>query len=167
MATSTFNSITVPAGTDLYNLAPDLKTMAESATVIIPVADTTARAAVVAATTPSATNPLYVHRADGTTGFELEVSEDGTAWHPVGGRGGLKSASTGYPNGDITTAHGLGYAPSVVICTPASGSSEAVTKLVRVVVWSVDATNFVVRVIRGDTNDYLLDNPVSFYWYAR
>ena len=83
MATSTWNSITVPAGTDLYNIAADLKTMAESATVIIPVANTTARAAVAAATTPSATNPLYVHRADAPTGAELEVSEDGTNWSTI------------------------------------------------------------------------------------
>ena len=80
MATTTWNGITVPAGTDLYNLAPDLKTLAESATVIVPVASEVARDAVAAATTPSATNPLYVHRADAAVGSELEVSEDGTNW---------------------------------------------------------------------------------------
>jgi len=53
--------------------------------IIVPVADVTARAALVVALTAegytiSASNPLYTHRADATVGSELEVTVNGTSW---------------------------------------------------------------------------------------
>lgn len=55
---------------------------------VIPIANTTARAQLVAdltaaGFTPSQTKPLYVHRADAGTGQELEVTTDGTTWRTI------------------------------------------------------------------------------------
>jgi hypothetical protein len=56
--------------------------------IVVPVASTTARAALVAALaaegfTPSAANPLYDHRSDATAGNELEVTTDGATWRTI------------------------------------------------------------------------------------
>jgi hypothetical protein len=50
---------------------------------IVPVADTTDRANVATAIGPTASRPLYVHRADAPVGQELEVTEDGTTWRTI------------------------------------------------------------------------------------
>ena len=47
------------------------------------VANTSARNALAASYAPSATKPLYVHRGDATTGFNLEYTTNGTTWRTV------------------------------------------------------------------------------------
>ena len=84
MATTTFNGVTVPAGTDLYNLAPDIKTAFESAGVIVEAANSTARdaiaAAAIAAGGGTLTRSLYVHRLDTNI---VEATDNGTTWYPL------------------------------------------------------------------------------------
>lgn len=75
----------VPAGDDPYDLTNDLRRMMESATTIVPVTNTAARDALVAALgaagrPPSADRPVYVSRADATPGVQTEFSTDGTNW---------------------------------------------------------------------------------------
>lgn len=49
------------------------------------VADTSERAAKALAFAPSNTKPLYVHRGDATSGFNLEYTTNGTTWDTVRG----------------------------------------------------------------------------------
>lgn len=81
MPTQAFNKVTVPAGDDLYNLTGDLRRLAESAGVIVPVASAAQRAAVVsealAAGGGTLARPVAVWRTD--LG-RLEVTSDGTDW---------------------------------------------------------------------------------------
>ncbi len=77
--------IRVPAAGDAYALTDDLRKMAESARTIVPVANVTERAALVAALTaasrpPSATSPLHVHRADMSAVGGLEYTINGKDW---------------------------------------------------------------------------------------
>lgn len=79
--------IRVPDGSDSYDLTNDLRKMMESAFTIVPVANTTARAALVSALVaagrgPTSARPLYVDRADAPVGLRLEVTYNGTAWSP-------------------------------------------------------------------------------------
>ena len=84
MATTTFNGVTVPAGTDLYNLAPDIKTAFESAGVIVEAADSTARDAIAVAALAAGggtlARSLYVHRLDTNI---VEATEDGSNWYQL------------------------------------------------------------------------------------
>jgi len=89
--------------------------------LIVPVASVTARAALVTALTAegytiSASNPLYTHRADAPLGFELEVTDDGTAWRTIAPRGATGSCGTVASSGAMVR---MGDAPAVV----ADGSS--------------------------------------------
>lgn len=79
------------------------------------VADSTGRATLVsdlatAGKTVSASNPLYVHRADATTGRNLEVTVDGSTWNTIDARTavltttGILTAATGW---SITTQAGV------------------------------------------------------------
>lgn len=83
MATSELG-MTVPAGTDAFDPQGDMVAMANSfkSRVVVPVANTTARAALVAAISwaPSASEPLHVWRADATTGQQHEITTNGTTW---------------------------------------------------------------------------------------
>lgn len=90
MAT-TAAGVIVPAGTDEFNPQGDMSTMGASLAgrIIVPVANTTAQAAYISALTaagtpPSASNPVYTHRADAGLGRELEVTIDGTTYRRVG-----------------------------------------------------------------------------------
>lgn len=55
----------------------------ESINDVVPVADTTERAAVAAAVGPTASRPLFVWRADAAERQNLEVTTDGTTWHSI------------------------------------------------------------------------------------
>lgn len=84
MPTTLPEGIVVPAGSDAYNLVPDLRTMMESATTIVPVPNQAARTALVAGLTaagraPSPANPLIIHRQD-TGVIETTVDPAGSAW---------------------------------------------------------------------------------------
>jgi hypothetical protein len=50
---------------------------------IVPVANSTDRANVATAVAPTASRPLYVHRADAPVGQELEVTTDGSNWRTI------------------------------------------------------------------------------------
>lgn len=71
-----------PLQTVLNGITTGVSAALDARTPIYPVANTTARSALVASLgwTPSATRPLYVHRADASTGLELERTTDGTTW---------------------------------------------------------------------------------------
>lgn len=75
-----------PTGSDEFAPHLDIEGLADSLVgrVVVPVANATAAGAVAAAVAPSASNPLYVHRADAKAGSRLEVTEDGTTWRAVG-----------------------------------------------------------------------------------
>lgn len=84
---------TVPAATDHPSRAA-LLALSLSTRDPIPVANTTARAALIvslasAGITPTTANPVFVFRADAGAGFELEVTTDGTNWttHAAGDTG--------------------------------------------------------------------------------
>ena len=77
---------TVPAAGDNPSRAA-LTTLAMSVRDPIPVANATARAALIVslaaaspAVVPSTSNPVFVFRADATAGGQLEVTVDGTNW---------------------------------------------------------------------------------------
>ncbi len=82
MATDSLG-ITVPAGGDAFDPQGDMVALANSmrSRVIVPVANTTARTALVAAIawTPSASEPLRVSRADAAAGRQDEITRDGGA----------------------------------------------------------------------------------------
>lgn len=72
----------------LLNLGQTSVTNALDATARIwPIANTAARTALVAAHPPTASEPLYAHRADAPEGQRLEVTIDGTTWTPVNNSG--------------------------------------------------------------------------------
>jgi hypothetical protein len=90
----------------------------------IPVANTTERAQLVTALTavgqaPSATNPLFVYRADAPAGARLEMTQDGTTWQ-ISGRpivhgptalvGAVPAGATawGYENAQSVNGHASG-----------------------------------------------------------
>ncbi|WP_175008111.1 hypothetical protein [Cellulosimicrobium sp. TH-20] len=80
--------IRVPAPGDSYALTEDLRKMMESARTIVPVANETDRAAVVAALAAasrpvSSSAPLIVERADAPEGAQLEMTTDGTKWRTL------------------------------------------------------------------------------------
>lgn len=71
-----------PLGTDEFAPHLDIEQTADSlqGRVVVPVANTTERASVASALSPSASEPLYVWRTDARDGFQLEVSTNGTTW---------------------------------------------------------------------------------------
>lgn len=85
MPIETAEGIRVPSIGDDYALTTDLRKMAESTNVIVPVANKVARAAVAAARVAAgrpitATDPLDVDRADAAVGSTHERSIDGVNW---------------------------------------------------------------------------------------
>lgn len=86
MATATTaGGVRVPAGGDPFDPQGDMVELANSmrSRLIYPVANTTARAALLAALdwTPSTAEPLRVSRADAPPGLEVETTTDGgTTW---------------------------------------------------------------------------------------
>lgn len=89
MAT-TPTGLTVPAGTDAFDPDGDMRTLAGSleGRIIVPVPNVTARDALSALVSPSASEPLYVHRQDATLGRQLERTTNGTTWTTVPGETG-------------------------------------------------------------------------------
>lgn len=77
--------IEVPAGGDEFDPQGDMVAMGASfgGRIVVPVANTTARAALAATLSPTPAVPLYVHRADAEPGQELEVTTDGTTWRSI------------------------------------------------------------------------------------
>lgn len=57
--------------------------MIESVNDIVPVANTTERATVAAAVSPTTSRPLVVARADAPANEMLEYTTDGTTWYPI------------------------------------------------------------------------------------
>lgn len=114
--------VTVPAGTDVFDPQGDMVDLANSlrSRVIIPVANTTARAALVAAIdwTPSAAEPLRVSRADAVAGYRDEITYDGgTTWLTAGSTvgwttfspswAGVSAGTGGVNTGQVLVQNGL------------------------------------------------------------
>lgn len=74
--------LVVPAGTDPFDPDGDIRDLAASleGRIIVPVPNAAARAALVAAVSPSESEPLYVDRRDAPLGGRLEVTTDGITW---------------------------------------------------------------------------------------
>lgn len=70
---------TVPASTD-HPSRSELTALSLSILDIVPVADTTARAAAATALSPTTSKPLVVARADAASELLLEVTTDGSTW---------------------------------------------------------------------------------------
>lgn len=100
-----------PTASALFAPHLDMKKLADSAQVWVPVANVTERAAVVAAVgTVDAEHPVCVIREDAGAGLELEYTTDGMSWWTVpgyadsdtwhtlgaGGFGSLTSGTTSY-----------------------------------------------------------------------
>lgn len=90
MPTTTANGIVVPVSTDAYALTTDLKKLAESARLVIPVANATERASAIAALVaasigPSSSRPIYFDRADIPGDCKLERTTDGATFVRVAG----------------------------------------------------------------------------------
>lgn len=86
----------------------------------------------------------------------------------TGVRFGFSSATTN-SNGITTFNPNLGVQPTAVFVAAgkASGETEAVAKIAVPMVWSVDsATQVQVRWQRSDTNAWLTNNAVGWYWLA-
>lgn len=82
---TTAGGLPYPDGGDTFDPSGDIQVGLTAADTgrIIPVANTTARAALAAAYSPSASKPLYVHRQDAAAGEEIERTIDGTTWLTV------------------------------------------------------------------------------------
>lgn len=88
MATTLPDGTQVPAGGDAYNLVPDLRKAFETHNEVVPVANVTARAALVSTLTaagrgPTTSAPLYVNRQDAPPTMRIEVTYNGTEWAPI------------------------------------------------------------------------------------
>jgi hypothetical protein len=87
-----------PEGADSFQPHTDIQALADSARgrVIIPVASVAARDSLETALPPSASEPLYVFRADAPAGREVEYTTDGTTWRALVAEGSSdqKSLST-------------------------------------------------------------------------
>lgn len=81
--------VEVPAGSDAFDPQGDMVELGDSLAgmVVVPVANTTARAALVSSLgwSPSSSRPVYVHRGDAPAGRELEYTTNGSDWSAVAG----------------------------------------------------------------------------------
>jgi hypothetical protein len=75
-----------PTGGDEFAPHLDIEAAVDSLAgrIVVPVPNTTVRDALAASVSPSASEPLYVHRADAPAGARTEVTENGTTWRTVG-----------------------------------------------------------------------------------
>lgn len=90
MPTTTANGVLVPVASDAYALTSDLKKMAESASVVISVLNTTERADAITQLNavgqgPSSGKAVYFDRADLAGACKLERTVDGVTFTPVVG----------------------------------------------------------------------------------
>jgi hypothetical protein len=119
MATGlTAGGIVYPIGGDEFDPAGDMQEQAESIDprLIYPVANLTERAALAAALAPTASRPLYVHRADAPARAKLERTENGTAWttHFSGTRSTYTPTVAGFGSGFVATGR---YTLNGQVCT--------------------------------------------------
>lgn len=80
-------------------------------------------------------------------------------------RYGVATATTN-ASGYLSFNHGLGRVPESVVVTPGGQVSEALNQIVRLTVYSVNATQVTLKVYRLDTNQVLASNAVTFHWMA-
>lgn len=79
------------------------------------------------------------------------------------------AASVTNQNGIVTFNPGMGVKPTAVFVTHALASNETndVAKIAVPFVWAIDsATQVQVRWKRTDSNDYLRNNAIGYYWLA-
>lgn len=123
---------TVPGGSDKPKRAA-INDLSSSIRDIMYVANTTARATAATALSPSASDPLYVHRGDAPAGAQLEVTTDGTNFYPITSRScyshRINTYGTSVPNNtwkvidgwiDVDT-HGITYTGSGVWTVTVAG----------------------------------------------
>jgi len=114
---------------------------------------------------------IDTQRDDGST-QHLQFDDSGLAINSTKGIRGINfgfSSATTNSNGITTFNPGMGVAPTVVFVAAgkASNETEAVAKIAVPMVWSIDsATQVQVRWQRSDTNAWLTNNAVGWYWLA-
>lgn len=107
----------------------------------------------------------YLSSFDGLSSNWLNINGTQTI---AGVRFGFATAATN-SNGITTFNPNLGVQPTAVFVAAgkASNETEAVAKIAVPIVWSIDsATQVQVRWQRSDTNAWLTNNAVGWYWLA-
>ena len=141
-----------PLETAFSTMASSIDNILAGDVQIHKVANTTARNALVSQFPPSASNPLFVWRADAPSGRELEYTKNGTTWHYVNTS---EDPQTGLTlSGVITVAAGATSGSQSVTFSPAFPSTPVVVAMTRATtVWAVNtsahtATGFTANVYR-------------------
>lgn len=156
-----------PARSDLLDLSLSLRDP-------IPVASTTARAqlitdlaALTPAITPSASNPVFVFRADARAGSELEYTTDGTTWRAV------NAQSIQIDEGTVTVSTNSSGAGSQAATFEAGLFAQAPTVVAAINTGAGAWSNAIVRVTQTTTGGFLAvvtngeaSSSVSVNWIA-
>jgi hypothetical protein len=113
---------TVPPGTGVPPARQALLDLSLSLHDVVPVANATERAQLVADLTaagvgPAADRPLYVHRTDAPAGGELERTVDGQAWQSILAGVGQAVFATGNGGGNLGTGWAVSSAPATLDLT--------------------------------------------------
>ena len=138
---------------------------------IYPIANEAARAALVAKYPPSASKPLYAHRANAPVGRELEYTTDGTRWRSVKPAGGQMSGATNV-FGQIAIGHGLGYTPTSINLTledvqgQFAGVFSNTARNGKLHIYSVGPDDIIVRLTQQGGQDFANSN-VAIRWSAQ
>lgn len=86
-----------------------------------------------------------------------------TKWRfTLSGTAGVTTDGSGLAN----APHGGGQTPTSVVIAAGSQATDALSVVVKPLVWSYDATNFTVRVVRTDSSSYMGAQPLNFQWIA-
>ena len=143
-----------------------LNAMVGSVNDIVPVANTTERAAVASAVGATSTRPLYVFRADAQPGSEFEFTEDGTNWSVIN-RDNTRGRRTGPTDasGLLYITHGMSTTPSRVQLTEVYWN-DTVNGVAKPTLGTVDATQIQVVWYRMDTGARLVTTDVVVEWVA-
>lgn len=97
------------------------------------------------------------------TGTDIVWTWTGAAWR--GESRGTSNIATD-AGGNVIVPHGLGVAPTVVMVNLTTGSTFGTIAVAKPAIGTMDATNFVVTVIRSDTSLPLASNAIVFMWVA-
>lgn len=114
--------------------------------------------------------PTALYVPDGSEAYISTMTLGASGYrHKISGFNFGYAASITNQNGIVTFNPGMGVKPTAVFVTHALASNETndVAKLAVPFVWAIDsATQVQVRWKRTDTNDYLRNNAIGYYWLA-
>lgn len=114
--------------------------------------------------------PTALYVPDGSEAYISTMTLGASGYrHKISGFNFGYAASITNQNGIVTFNPGMGVKPTAVFVTHALASNETndVAKIAVPFVWAIDsATQVQVRWKRTDTNDYLRNNAIGYYWLA-